>query len=440
MPKPTKRNTEKRHPKPRDDGRGDVFAPGDRPDQVQIDAGDTPEDVDISFQEREPEDRRTEDRDEREPAPDTDDDADPEPVQPREQRTRDEEGNDAPLRSEGEEDEGQHARVQKRSRSNGHDDEEGEYSRRVQRRINREVALRKRTETQLADERAARQKLEQRISKIERTQFDEQGEASLKEIDTRMRQLAAELAKAKEDNNTAREVDLQIQLGDLQGEKVRLQARLDTDRADRTRRAQEETDAGAADPARERAATRGQSADWIRANRRWWNTARWKDARDDAITHDSTILEEINDGELEFEPYSDEHMEELSRRLKEDYPELELRNVDGSAFEDASGEGDEEGDERRDRMSKRDDHDSDDRGDRRSPSARAPMGGLGGREGRRERNTVDMARRGKVHLEDRDFQTMRIFKMDPKNPDHKKYFARERARTILGAANRGTRQ
>lgn len=418
------------------------FQPPDRPDQIQLDAGDVTETVDILGK-----DDRGGDRVEDEPGDrrDTDaDDARAPDVESREQRTRqDDDGeDDPPLRSEGADPDERRTRVERRGRDERGDGDEGErdYSRRVQRRINREIALRKRTEAQLADERTARQKLEQRITKIERSQVDEQGEASLREIDAKIKLLAADLIKAKEDNNTAREVELQIALDEAKTEKTRLQVRLEMEQQERTRAAAAATTTTSdPDDSQRQPQGKGRSAEWIRANRRWWNTARWAEARTDAISHDETILAEIEDGELDFEPYSDEHMDELARRLKTDYPDLEVRTVDGEVFADEHEEEDIDNDEERgDRMNGKG-NDRQRRGTGNARNARAPMGGLGGRDGRRERNEVELARRGKITLTEEDKQTMRVFKLDPNDPQHKKYFARERARTILGNANKGAR-
>lgn len=75
-----------------------------------------------------------------------------------------------------------------------------------------------------------------------------------------------------------------------------------------------------------------------------------------------------------------------------------------------------------------------------SSNGRAPMGGMGAREGRRERSEIELARHGKVQLSDEDFREMRVFKLDPNNPEHKKYFARERARTLLQQGNAGVQR
>lgn len=396
----------------------DGFAPPDRADQITAGSGEA-EEIDIFAKRNDGEDHPPP---RQQSAGDDDEDRAP-PVESREHRSRDED--DEP-------------RLQRRERTSRRGDDE-RYSRNVQRRINREYALRVRAETRLKEERAARLQLEQRLQKLERANIESQSKASLREIEAQIREVTQQLAEAKENSETAREVELQVKLGELQAEKIKLQNRIEQETRElETREQQRQQDADADEDA-----PRGRSADWVRAQRRWWNTTRWKDARQDAIAHDTTILEEIKEGVLDFEPYSDEHMAELSRRLKEDYPDLEIRTIEGELFElDDEQEGDD--DYRRSDMGNRrdDDYDDDDYEQRRPAprQRRAPMNGLGGRDGRRQRNAVELARQGKVTLTEEDFNTMRIFKLDPNNPEHKKAFARERARTLLRDANGATRR
>lgn len=413
--------------KARDDDRDDEGTPPpDRPDQIAINPGDEPEEISIFDTANDGDDDPPPKGTRGQGADRDDDDERAPPVESRDQRTRAE--YDGSVLSRGDDDD---RRDQRSSR-----DDDAQYSKKVQRRINREYALRRRAETRLAEERTARQQLEQRLAKLERKQTVEQSEASIREIEAKIKEVSIKLAKAKEDNDTATEVALQVELSDLQGKKVLLESQ----RMQITQR-QDEPGTTADDADREPARpNRGRSAEWVRAQRRWWSTSRWADARNDAIQHDTTILQEIDEGELDFEPYSDEHFEELARRLKHDYPDLEVRTLDGQVFEELADDDldDDVRDERREHMSRRDDDErGDDRRAPRGPARRAPMGGLGGRDGRRERNAVELARRGRVTLTEEDFATMRIFKLDPNNPDHKKAFARERARTLLREANNG---
>lgn len=381
---PEDRDDESMHPKPQGDGGPDTFVPPDRPDVMSPDPDDRPQEVDVFAEDS---------RGERDDEPDED---------------------DRPLRAEDDE---------------GEEEEAGSYSRRVQRRINREISLRKRVETRLEEERVARRRLERRLARIERAQDDTQSQATLKTITDQLAAKATELEAAIESGDTKKQLELQLAIGDLQAEKKLLERDIAA-----ARRAQESAGEDDDDPDADSRGSR-DAQEWIRANRRWWGKAKWANAQKDAVAHDKDIIAEIKEGELPFEKYSDEHFEELARRLKADYPELDIRNTDGEAFE---AESDDDGDST---VSARD-RDYDDRSRRSSTNGkrRAPMGGMGGRDGRRERSTVELARQGKVRLEQRDFDNMRRFGLNPNNPRDKKYYANERRRTILTDATRGARR
>lgn len=422
--------SEQRYPKPRDEGEADM-PPADRPDQIEVDHSEQAEEIDIFAKDEGGRPVVAQDGD---ADLDRDTDEPAERIESREKRRRvDDEGDALPRQREANADEDRGLKSDRKAEKHSKD---------VQRRINREIALRKRSDARLAEERARAQQLEQRLAKLERTQVDEQGQHSLRELDAKIRELVGKVAAAEEANDTALRVKLQAELADLQGQKVLMQAKIDRQR--------EQPPARAVEPARkaeeEVPPPSGRSQDWMHQNRRWWKTERWKDARQDAITHDTTILQEIEDGELEFEAYSDEHFEELSRRLKADYPELPVRNLDGENFEEPPSD-DDLPEDRRESMRRNDDGGDEQRrspvrgsNGRVSSNGRAPMGGMGAREGRRERSEIELARHGKVQLSDEDFREMRVFKLDPNNPEHKKYFARERARTLLQQGNAGVQR
>jgi len=386
----------------------DKFVPPDRPDQIAA----------------EPEDRATEvDVFEGEQRPPLENIVQPNGEEPKGERDDDDEEDDG--------------RRRKRRRSDD-DDEEEDYSKRVRRRINREISLRRRVETRLEREIAARQRAEERLARLEKLQQEIENNSSVKDIEQKIKEVTEQLAQAKEAGETQKELELTIKLTDLQAELKLLRFNLERNAREQIAR----DTSGDEDADDTRSYGRERSSEWIRANRRWWNTTRWAAAKRDAIAHDKTILEEIKDGTLDFEPYSDEHFEELSRRLKADYPELDLRTIDGDPFELDDDEGDDVSD-RDNRRAAGEYHDRD-RGSRQvngNGSRRAPMGGLGGRDGRRERSEVELAMAGKVRLTEDDFRQMRIFGLDPNNPEHKKRFAKERMRTILAEArNAGVRR
>jgi len=346
------------------------------------------------------------------------------------------------------------ARQRARAADDGDDDDRG-YSARVQKRIrreraivNRERALREQTERQLAEERTARQELADRVLQIERTSTKVAADQDVKALKAQIEALIPQIAAATEAGETQKALTLQIKLGELQGDlKVKeydLTLRAQNARIveENERKAKQEREAAAA-----RAAAGGgdtltaeqkeRATDFTRANRRWWR--RDKEAKEVALAIDREIMGEISDGELDFEPYSDEHIEELAERLHEEFPELEIRDLEREPFEfDDQDDGDgDRGGARGDRRGARVDNSQ--RGARRQMNGnRAPTGRLG--QQRQTDNEVEMARQGRVRLTEADFKEMRIFKMDPNNPEHKKAFAQQRARTILERAQQADDQ
>jgi len=327
------------------------------------------------------------------------------------------------------------------TRGNG-DGDSGSYSERVRRRIdrerglvNRERALRQETQRQLAAERTARQAQEERIARLERAQTSVAGNASVKELEGKIEALRPQLATAMEAGETAKVLELQEKISDLKSELAVL--RYDLQQKQRQAEAETNNTRGQGTEQVDRTAVIDDPAvaeiveQFKKANRHWWNRSGNKAAREDAITIDKEILADIENGDLDFAPYSDEHFEEVARRLHKTYPDLEIQDLEGQPynFEDAGEAGEDEM--------------NDSRGGRgsnggngtRATRGAAPVNRMG-QNGRRGPSEVDLARKGSVIIDDDDRHTMRLFKMDPNDPVAKKYFALEKARSIL----RGDRQ
>jgi len=113
--------------------------------------------------------------------------------------------------------------------------------------------------------------------------------------------------------------------------------------------------------------------------------------------------------------------------------DIEIRDFNGDVFElDADEE--EEQDTRRDAANGRD-KGKDVRS--RNGGKGAPQGGMGGREGRRgAQSDLELAKQGRARLTEDDYQTMRVYGLNPNDDDHRKRFAKERVRTILTDAQR----
>lgn len=309
-----------------------------------------------------------------------------------------------------------------------------EYSRRVRGRINREIALRKRVERKLDQQTAVNDELRDRMVRIERAQsagqITDDAKKKIAELNTKIEAVKARLAAAKEGGETKLEMDLTIELTDLLADKKIIERRSEY-QAEQVRK---DAEAGRQEPeaegtAEERRIKRA-TAEWQRANRKWWNLNKFRDVRQDAIELDAALREEVKNGEVDLEEYSDEYFAELSTRLKKNYPDLDVRGLDGEAIEE---EDPEEVDQR---ATQRDTRREQPRRDARRPA----VGSMGTSDRRRDNGTEkNLAQQGRVRLSQPDYAQMRQYGLDPNNPTHKKAFARERMRTILTEGSGPTR-
>ncbi len=334
------------------------------------------------------------------------------------------------------------ARGRRRAAREDRDDDDGDYSEKVRRRINRERALRRKSDERSDEIAAENVRLRERL-KLARKEDVTAQETTLAAKKEQIKTITTQLEAAIEAGNTKEQLDLTIKLGELQAD-IKLMERDIATAKEAQAGVEEETEARTDGPAPEavKAATK-----WARVNRSWWNLSAFKDAQKDTMTLDRQILAEIKDGDLDIEPYSDEHMDELAHRLKAAYPDLDIRNLDDERV-DLDGDGDD--DEDRDM---RDDDDELERGSRRQNGrreverngrngngrGRAPQGGIGGRGGRGRPDPVALARQGKVQLGREDYAQMRQYGLDPNDKKVRERFAKERMRTILTDAQRGGR-
>lgn len=301
------------------------------------------------------------------------------------------------------------------------DDDDSNQSRAVRKRINREVALRRQVEARLARSETTNLEMRERVAKLERANsasvINEERDKSVKAIDAKIAEIKTKLIAHEEAGETAKKIDLEVELQTLIAERVQVIARAEL----KAEEAQKAVEANKEVPDDDRDPAAKQSSEWIRQNRKWWNLNRFRDARADAVELDKQIQDEINAGDLDFEAYSDEHLAELSTRLKASYPDLDVRGLDGESVES------EEEDEVPTGRTQRDETNT--RGNKpRRPAA----GNMGTRDGRRGRNTeVDLAQQGRVRLGKADYATMREYGLNPNDKDHVRRFAKERLRTIV---------
>ncbi|PYX86657.1 MAG: hypothetical protein DMG70_00225 [Acidobacteria bacterium] len=426
-----KRNL-KTHPRIRGEGDpNDDFMPPDRPDRIaESEAPDDQHSEVIDFSKTEVID--TGDVDQRGEIP------------PSQVERRGEADEPAPARREEREDRASRRRAEPEG-DEDQDDRRG-YSARVRKRIareravvNRERALREQTQKELTDERTARAELAERILKIERSTTRVAADADVKALEAQIDALKPQITAAVEAGETARALELQIKLGDLQADlkvkkydlTLRAQNAAVVEESERKQRAAAEAAAkrGAAPAGDVPPEHKLRGNEFIRANRHWWR--RDKEAQQTAQELDAEILADIADGAVEFEAYSDEHFEELAERLHEVYPDIEICDLDKEPY-DFGDQDQTQGDRARDARGARVANGNQRGNGARPGNSRTPQGRLGTE--RQRASELEMARQGKVVLTAEDFKEMRIFKLDPNNPEHKKRFAQERARTLLASA------
>lgn len=368
------------------------FVDPSRPDQVQL-AGDRPEIIDIKVidegEAREGVDDRNDER--------TSDEEDAQDARRTARQTR-----------EAREEEG----------------EEESQSERVRRRINRERALRRKSELKSEELARENRELRERL-KIERVADTKVHEANLKALSTQIEAVKKDLEKAIEAGETKDQLELNIKLGELLADKKLLERDIATAKAQREHQEEDpgQREEGKIDPRAQEAAS-----EWAKQNRHWWGKPEFRRHRDMTAALDRELLAQIREGEVDFEPYSDEHMTELARRVQAMYPNLEVYDTTGE-LADTDEEDPMRDDEYEDAPRRKSGRD-------REARRGAPQGGMGGRGTRRRPGPEELARQGKVVLTREDNATMRLFKLDPNDPKVRKRFAQERMRTILNGARR----
>lgn len=332
------------------------------------------------------------------------------------------------------------------------DETDDDYSRRVRGRINRERALRLRSDRRVDELTIANGEMRTRLAKLERTQKaqDITGDATkkLSEINAKIEALKVKMKTALEGGDTAIQLDLNIEMADLIAEKKIIEKRSEF-LANEARTAAEAADAGGQDdPNPEQARINRAVAKWRTQNRNWFNLRRFSDVRTDAVELDKQLRHEVSDGKVDMQEYSDEYFVELSARLKELYPDLDVRGLDGERVEAEPDDVDRDARNRDDdrdleRGSRRDRDDRGrDRDTRRVTPRRHAAGNMGsGDRGRGKNDERSLAEKGRVRLTPADHAQMREYGLDPNKPEDKKAFAKERMRTILseGRETRGGR-
>lgn len=320
------------------------------------------------------------------------------------------------------------------------DDRRGRRARVTQRRDNRRREAQRASDQKVSNLTTELNKTRERLAKLERAGSENEIALSISQLEAKLESLKKELAAAIEAGDTTKQLDLTVKMGEVQGDLAL--ARRDLQAA-KNRPQQQQQEAEEREEEREQG-TPELVEDFVRANRRWWNLPSAKPLKDAAIEIDKIIKQEIADGDLDFDEYSPEHMDELVARLAEEkeklgFNDVVLRDFEGEEFvlDDDDTEQEPRGDRRSSTAATGRDKGRDVKGKDRGNSRRAPQGGMGGREGRRgPQSDLELARQGKARLTEEDYAQIRVFKLDPNDPEVRKRFAKERVRTILTEAQK----
>jgi hypothetical protein len=303
----------------------------------------------------------------------------------------------------------------------------------VQRRIKREQALRRSSDEKVTNLTRELQTTKDRLARIERAGNTDDSAKTLKGFNDQLAALGVQLTAAIEAGESAKQADIQMKIGDVQADKKLLERDIEAAKQRKANGEEEETRGRVNTETPERPAL---VSDFMAANRRWWNMPSAKELKEAAVEIDKDIKQQIKDGDLDYEEYSEEHMDELTVRLAKEAEKLdldvEIRDFNGEIFE-LDNEDD-------DQLETRGAANGRDKGkDVRSRSRGAPQGGMGGREGRRgAQSDIELAKQGRARLSEDDYQTMRVYGLNPNDDDARKRFAKERVRTILTDSSRSS--
>lgn len=270
--------------------------------------------------------------------------------------------------------------------------EDDDYSKKVKARIDRERRA-KTKERQRAEywENQARQLAKERYDADKRT-----AERTIEQATSAIEQAQADLEKAIEDGKTKDQVRLTSRLTDLKAEKIQAEVSLNTLSPD-----------GNVQPFDDKVSPKGEKSTGKKLSDEWMDDrGDWYGAR--GFERQTRLANRIDkevfkDG---YDPSTPEYFEELDRRIKEREPSL---------YEDLEAADDTGADDKPDK-------------DRGKPKGQQVVAPVGGNETRRQRTSGS-----KVELGEADFQNMRKFGLDPKDPEVLKEYARNKAEAESGA-------
>jgi hypothetical protein len=299
------------------------------------------------------------------------------------------------------------------------DAEEGRYSERVRKRIDRERRLKAQERQARIEAERERDALKERVSKIEGKLSSVDSAAIDGEIQgfaSQLDDLETKLAKASEDGEHGEIAKITRQLQEVAGKKIRAEERK---AASASKKGSGDDD----DETKRRAKTKldRRAEEFIKANSEWWE--------DDAHIEDRKVIEAIDvavthDG---YDQTTDDYYIELARRAHARGLGDLIQLPDWITKEDLGLDDDDHGRNQR-------------RNGKPGPRRRGGPGGLGsgGERGDRELSELKKEAKGVIRLTQRDAQRMRQMRLDPNNKEHMRRWAeakRESAREEL--ARRG---
>lgn len=244
------------------------------------------------------------------------------------------------------------------------DDNLDGYSERVRKRIMRERRIKEEREAEASAERQARVRLEGEVHEQNKLILD----LTSKNIETQLRDKQAELKKAKDAGDTEAESKVQMEISELQQQRSQVL------------HAKKQVEAG---PPASRQPQANPLTDQWKGRNRWFGDAKYRVETVAAIAIDREVAAEG------YKPDTPQFFAELDRRIRKKLPQV------AQAARQPSGQP----------VVKR----------KQQPPVAAVRGA--------QPSTVV---RGKVTLTRSDIANMHTFKLDPKNPEHVKEYARQK--------------
>ncbi len=246
------------------------------------------------------------------------------------------------------------------------DDDDRSYSRKVRARIDRERKVTQEARSEADYWKKKAQGMEAEQASRDKSRYED----AIKTAESRISETEKELSRAIEDGETENQVRLTSQLTDLKAQKIQAEHNLEHWQPPTSH---SESRDGSVD-----AGSSSKGDEWAEKQADWFGLKGFERQTKTAYRLDREIAGEG------YDPGSDEYFEELDKRLRKAHPEV-----------------------------------YDDEKPKPKPRKRSTVAPVDG-EGRRGR------RRSEVELDEDDFENMRIFGLNPDDPEVLKEYARNK--------------